>query len=172
MSEEQKIDKRTKKYRDQKTNEGSTAQSGTASDQMDRGEDNQLAAPDELDSMTATFEKEHGLRLDKVETKLDAILDIAKELLDRTPIKIGPPTLEPSATAGPAMTPVKDFTKCMVCGGPLDPVETPRRFPEACHACVWKNRDVVADGTETCAHGIPLHLQDNCLQCHELKQVS
>lgn len=127
-------------------------------------------------------------REDLRDSQLKEILEVVKELLHRMREPAPPATtpLEPHLggfisssphvsttnvkSPEPAMTPVKDFSKCLKCGKDLPEVETPRRFPEACHECVWVNADKTV--AQTCEHGIPLRLQDNCLGCHKLKQVS
>lgn len=108
QEKEAKIDKRTKEYKDSQV-----------PDIIGDIEEEPEPVPDDL-----------------AMEKLDVILGLLREIHRHITHPLVNVPVAPEKE--PAMTPVKDLTKCMECGKDLPPVETPRIWPEACHDCVYK----------------------------------
>lgn len=121
---EEKIDKRTREYRDGQVRDAAEAKVAATAP---AGEKEGVAKVETLD-----------LR-DPVEVKLDEILSRITAVEDALtePKAIAPPPIKESSRPQPTK-PVGDLSKCMKCGNDLPPTETPRRIQELCNACVWR----------------------------------
>ena len=131
---QEKVDKRTKAYRDGRNAGVFGAGDGQEQEIRDGVTDHIVGKePDKtvFPGEDRTFATEELLR---------EILGIAQEVLHflREP---KPSEDVPVAEKEPGMTPVKDLTKCLKCGVALPKLtdNESRHQPEACHKCIWEN---------------------------------
>lgn len=146
---EDKIDKRTKAYRDsQEASEAKVDANPLAPFVTPLGDtvtesDGNLAATVEkqneaIAELAIQIYREAKTERELLESILEEIAVIRGRLMCLPFVTDVP---DPAPDAGPAMTPVTDNEKCMKCGVALPELSEPRRYPEACQACVWKNAD-------------------------------
>ncbi len=143
----EKIDKRSKAYRDSQQD---SAQSGVP------GEDNQLAPRGERSAETIDIANPvilgwpqggdvavgDTILPDPVEIKLGHILALVEEIHTAVihPRMTADPDTHNVTQLEPPKKPVGDLTNCMRCERDLPPTETPRTVQELCHECVWRNK--------------------------------
>ena len=130
----EKIDKRTKEYRDSQvgdtvlaTDEGFEAAAEVG---IEKGNER-----------TGEIIRDARLPIDPVIHMLDEILTYVKEIHQHIthPLLAVDPATNKISRPVPPKKPVGDLTKCMKCEKDLPKTETLRTVQELCHSCVWRN---------------------------------